>query len=91
MSTSVVQRLSVLGGLTYLCRTEEMRPEWFDVPDSVEQNSPIPWESMWAADRHWYEIMLSGTSFVGRVDFVESLEDGVKKYTLQRWWFGATG
>lgn len=74
-----------------MCRTEEMRPEWFDVPDSVEQNSPIPWESMWADDRHWYEIMLSGTSFVGRVDFVESLEDGVKKYTLQRWWFGATG
>lgn len=69
-------------------RTEEMRPEWFDVPDSVEQNSPIPWERMWADDRYWYPIMLSGKYFVGRVDFSESVEDGDEKYTLQRWWFG---
>ena len=82
------KRLIGLEGLTF-CRTEEMRPEWFDVPDSVEQNSPIPWESMWAGDRHWYQIMLSGRYFTGRVDFTESVEDGVKKYALQRWWFGA--
>lgn len=71
------------------CRTDEMRPEWFDIPDSVEQSSPTPWESMWAADRYWYPIMLSGRYFVGRVDFTESIVDGVKRYTLQRWWFGA--
>lgn len=81
------RRLNDLEGLTH-CRTEEMRPEWFDVPDSVEQNSPIPWERMWADDRYWYPIMLSSKYFVGRVDFSESVEDGDEKYTLQRWWFG---
>lgn len=66
-----------------------MRPEWFDVPGSTGGNSPTPWANMWAADRHWYPIMLSGGYFVGRVDFTESVEDGAKKYTLDRWWFGA--
>lgn len=67
-----------------------MRPEWFDVADSNEQNAPraIPWEKMWIDDQHWYPIMLSGRFFVGRADFEESLEGGVKKHTLRRWWFG---
>jgi len=70
--------------------TDEMRPEWFDLPDSVGQNAPIPWEKMWADDQHWYPIVLSGRCFVGRADFEESVQqDGVKRYTLQRWWFGA--
>ena len=66
-----------------------MRPEWFDAPDSVEQNSPLPWETMWTDDQHWYPFMLSGRYFAGRVDCKEYVEDGVKKYSLQRWWFGA--
>jgi hypothetical protein len=66
-----------------------MRPEWFDLPGSVEQNSPVPWEKMWTDDEYWWPIMLSGKYFVGRADFEESLQDGVKKHTLQRWWFGA--
>jgi len=65
-----------------------MRPEWFDIPGSAELNSPIPWESMWTDDRHWYPIMLSGRHFVGRVDHTVSQVDGVEKYLLQRWWFG---
>lgn len=72
-----------------LCRTDEMRPEWFDVPGSAEQNSPIPWDAMWADNRHWYPIVLSGGYFVGRIDFEEYSEDGIKKYPLLRWWFGA--
>jgi 8-oxo-dGTP diphosphatase/2-hydroxy-dATP diphosphatase len=73
-----------------LFRTDEMRPEWFDLPDSPEQNSPLPWEKMWIDDQYWYPIMLSGKSFVGRADFKESVEEGgVKTYTLLRWWFGA--
>lgn len=66
-----------------------MRPEWFDVPDSVEQDSPIPWDTMWTDNRHWYPIVLSGRYLVGRIDFEEYLEDGIKKYALLRWWFGA--
>lgn len=66
-----------------------MRPEWFDLPDSIEQNSPIPWDTMWADDQYWYPIMLSGKYFVGRADLEESVEDGVKKYIMHRWWFGA--
>jgi len=69
--------------------TDEMRPEWFDLPDSIEQNSPIPWDTMWVDDQYWYPIMLSGRYFVGRADFEESVEDGVKKYIMHRWWFGA--
>lgn len=70
------------------CRTDEMRPEWFDIPDSLDQSSPIPWEEMWIDDQYWYPIMLSGKSFAGRVDFEEFDKGGVKKYTLRRWWFG---
>lgn len=72
-----------------LYRTDEMHPKWFDLPDSTEQNSPIPWEKMWADDQHWYPIMLSDRCFVGRADFEESVQNGVKRYTMQRWWFGA--
>lgn len=44
---------------------------------------------MWTDDQHWYPFMLSGRYFAGRVDCKEYVEDGVKKYSLQRWWFGA--
>ena len=66
-----------------------MRPEWFDLPDSVEQNSPIPWGKMWIDDQYWYPIMLSDRYFVGRADFERSVQGGVEKHALQRWWFGA--
>ena len=39
--------------------TEEMRPKWF-------LESEIPYDLMWADDRHWFKYLLEWKSFVGR-------------------------
>lgn len=36
--------------------TEEMRPEWFALSD-------IPYDAMWADDRHWMPLFLAGKKF----------------------------
>jgi 8-oxo-dGTP diphosphatase/2-hydroxy-dATP diphosphatase len=42
--------------------TEEMRPEWFAFAD-------IPYDTMWADDRHWMPLFLAGKKFRTRFLF----------------------
>lgn len=42
--------------------TDEMRPQWFT-------ESEIPYRQMWAADRQWLPLVLTGVRFEARVTF----------------------
>jgi ADP-ribose pyrophosphatase YjhB (NUDIX family) len=42
--------------------SREMRPQWFSVRD-------VPYEQMWASDRLWLPLLLSGKHFAGTVWF----------------------
>lgn len=42
--------------------TEEMKPEWFDV-------EKIPFDQMWADDKHWLPLFISGRKFKGEFLF----------------------
>lgn len=42
--------------------SEEMSPKWF----SLEE---IPYEEMWADDRHWLPLLLEGRRFEGKFHF----------------------
>lgn len=44
--------------------TEEMAPRWFAIAD-------IPYDQMWADDRHWLPLFLAGKSFVGHCHFAD--------------------
>ncbi|OQA36021.1 MAG: 8-oxo-dGTP diphosphatase [Parcubacteria group bacterium ADurb.Bin326] len=48
-----------------LTETEEMLPRWFDINE-------IPFEEMWADDRHWLPLFLEGKKFKGRFLFGEN-------------------
>lgn len=41
-----------------VCESEEMEPRWF----SIES---IPFDKMWADDRHWLPLLLKGHKFKG--------------------------
>ncbi len=42
--------------------TEEMNPTWF-------HQDEIPYEEMWADDKHWMPLFLAGKKFVGEFHF----------------------
>jgi len=42
--------------------SEEMRPQWFDT-------AALPYDSMWADDRHWMPLFLAGKDFRGKFLF----------------------
>lgn len=42
--------------------TEEMKPEWFKFPE-------IPYDKMWADDKHWFPRALMGEKLRGKVWF----------------------
>ncbi|KAI0824816.1 NUDIX hydrolase domain-like protein [Trametes gibbosa] len=75
--------------------TDEMRPEWFSIQDSLLPRSTtagptethelpqIPLEKMWADDEFWMPLMFARRYFVGRADFGADSK-------MRRWWFGAT-
>jgi 8-oxo-dGTP diphosphatase/2-hydroxy-dATP diphosphatase len=39
--------------------TEEMRPQWY-------RDSEVPFDKMWADDKHWLPLVLGGQSIIGR-------------------------
>ena len=45
--------------------SEEMRPAWFHVND-------IPFDQMWADDKHWMHLLLADKKFRGRFIFDDS-------------------
>lgn len=45
--------------------TEEILPRWFDINE-------IPFEKMWADDRHCFSLFLEGKKFKGRFLFGEN-------------------
>lgn len=44
--------------------TAEMNPQWFRTTD-------IPYDQMWAADRHWLPLFLQGKAFIGEFFFAD--------------------
>lgn len=42
--------------------TEEMRPQWFSL-------AAIPYNEMWADDRHWLPLFLAGQTFTAQFHF----------------------
>ena len=44
-----------------LCETDEAIPLWFPVKE-------LPYEEMWADDRHWLPLLLAGKRFRGSVN-----------------------
>lgn len=39
--------------------SEEMRPQWYN-------ETEVPFERMWPDDEYWFNMLLTGKSFVGR-------------------------
>ncbi|XP_059353040.1 oxidized purine nucleoside triphosphate hydrolase-like [Daphnia carinata] len=54
--------------------TEEMMPKWFKLQD-------IPFDEMWADDRLWFPLFLSGNKFQGY--FLFQGHDVILKHTLE--------
>lgn len=42
--------------------TEEMKPQWFNINE-------MPFEKMWADDKHWFPLFLENKKFSGRFLF----------------------
>lgn len=56
--------------------SEEMKPQWFNVNE-------IPYETMWAADRHWFPLFLAGKRFRGRFFYNNPASDVILEKTLE--------
>ncbi|TFK49361.1 hypothetical protein OE88DRAFT_414643 [Heliocybe sulcata] len=69
---------------------EEMRPEWFAIPDATVAESSalpsIPFQQMWEDAEIWFPLLLAKRKFNGRGDFRLNARGESK---LTKWWFGA--
>lgn len=54
--------------------SDEMKPEWFDIEN-------IPYEKMWADDKYWLPLLLSGKKSKGKFHFDKNLEISDYKLT----------
>ena len=45
--------------------TDEMAPAWWGYDE-------VPFDKMWADDKHWYPLLLAGKKFVGDFDFQQT-------------------
>lgn len=43
--------------------SEELKPRWFSLNE-------IPYDNMWADDKHWLPMVLAGKKLEGRFDFI---------------------
>lgn len=43
--------------------SEELKPQWFGLNE-------IPYDNMWADDKHWLPMVLAGKKIEGRFDFI---------------------
>jgi 8-oxo-dGTP diphosphatase / 2-hydroxy-dATP diphosphatase len=57
-----------------LKETEEMAPEWFD-------EDKIPYENMWADDKYWLPLLLTGKKFEGQFWF--NADHTIRDYKLE--------
>lgn len=56
--------------------SEEMKPQWF----SLEK---IPYETMWAADRHWFPLLLAGKKFRAKFFYDTPESDTIIEQTVE--------
>ena len=66
--------------ISYLFRTDEMRPAWYSVDD-------VPYAQMWEDDPYWLPLLVAGTPFIGRADF-DAKPGKEGDFVMRRWWVG---
>jgi 8-oxo-dGTP diphosphatase/2-hydroxy-dATP diphosphatase len=63
------------GALLNPQETDEMKPQWFDV-------AALPFDSMWADDRHWYPQLLDAAAPRFKAHFLFRGHDLILKQSL---------
>ncbi|MFH0961439.1 MAG: NUDIX domain-containing protein [archaeon] len=58
------------------CETDEAIPFWFET-------GKMPFDEMWAGDRFWLPLLISGKRFLGKFSFDESMEKLVSKEVVE--------
>lgn len=58
-----------------MIETDEMKPAWFEF-------NQIPYEKMWADDKHWLPLLLAGKRFEGKFWFKD--EETLKNFEIRR-------
>lgn len=56
--------------------SEEMKPQWFKL-------EKVPYETMWAADRYWFPLLLAGKKFRASFFYDNPDSDVIIKQTIE--------
>jgi 8-oxo-dGTP diphosphatase/2-hydroxy-dATP diphosphatase len=62
-----VFRAAAIAGGEQPRESEEMRPQWFPL-------DKVPFEQMWADDKHWYDLLIAGEPFDASFHFAADME-----------------